>query len=103
MLNFKEHQDEDPRGWAGHAHDPADRPPSMKYTGFHRAIHILHGEHRETWPICLCNEIETDHLDQIRLRFKLAGLEPPSYTAMVVKAAAMAIREVSKSYPEINS
>lgn len=75
----------------------------MKYNGFHRAIGILHRENSTTWPICLCNEVEADALDRLRSGYTAIGLQPPSYTAMVIKAAALAIAEVSRDYPEINS
>ncbi len=75
----------------------------MRYTGFHRIIHIFHRELKKSWQIHFCNEIETDKLDELRNDHKNAGLTPPSYTAMVIKAIAMGIQQVSITYPEINS
>lgn len=72
----------------------------MRYSGFHRAIGILHGEHRATWQIHFCNEIDTARLDAYRERF---GAARPSYTALVVKAIAMALRDVSARYPETHA
>ncbi len=75
----------------------------MRYSGFHRAIGILHGEHKATWPIHFTNEIETAKLDELRQRYKDAGQTPPSFTSMVVKAIALAVNEVSGQFPEINA
>jgi len=72
----------------------------MRYSGFYRAIGILHGEHRATWPIHFCNEIEIERLEEYRRR---TGANKPSYTALVVKAIAKAVREISAEYPQINS
>lgn len=75
----------------------------MRYSGFHRAIAILHREVKNCWQIHLCNEIETEQIDRLRERYKSLGIDPPSYTAIVVKAIALGIREVSAKFPEINS
>ncbi len=75
----------------------------MRFTGFHRAIAIFHREHRQTFPIHFGNEILVEELDKLRNRYKQAGLQAPSYTAMVIKAIAIGIKETSKQYPEINS
>lgn len=75
----------------------------MKYTGFHRALEIDHKAHRNSWQIHVCNEIEVDQLDILRDTFRSKGLRPPSYTAMVIKAIAMALNEYKSVYPQTNS
>ena len=75
----------------------------MRYTGFHRTIGILHKEHQRTWPIHFCNEIDYRAISQLRQHYAERNLDKPSPVAIVVKAIAIAIREVSQAYPEIHS
>jgi pyruvate/2-oxoglutarate dehydrogenase complex dihydrolipoamide acyltransferase (E2) component len=75
----------------------------MRYSGFHRFVDLIHRQQRKTWQIHLGREIEADRLDALRQEYVARGQRPPSYTAMVVKAAAMAIDQVAPLYPEVNA
>ncbi len=75
----------------------------MRYSGFHRAIGIFHRELKHSWQIHFCNEIDAEKIEGMRARYRSLGLNPPSYTAIVIKAAALGIREVSDKFPQINS
>lgn len=75
----------------------------MRYTGFHRAVQILHGEVRQRWQISFTNLIDLTELVQLREHAVAVGVGKPSYTACVVKAAAMAINELQGQYPELNA
>ena len=75
----------------------------MRYTGFHRLMRFVHREVRGAWQVHFGNEIETDQLDRFRQRYKDQNLIPPSYTAMVIKSTAVAMKELIPTYPQINS
>lgn len=75
----------------------------MRYTGFHRALEIDHRGHRASWQIHISNEIEADRLDDLRQLYRERGHQPPSYTAIVIKAIALAISEIKEQHPQINS
>ena len=74
----------------------------MRYSGFHRLTRRVHREHREYWQVHLGSEIEADRLCALRATFRQRGWDPPSFTAMVVKAISLALRETSAIYPELN-
>lgn len=73
-----------------------------RFTGFHNAIEVWQSEMKHVWQVYLVNEIEADRLGQLREKYKAKGLKPPSYTALVIKAIAMAMSEERKGFPEIN-
>jgi hypothetical protein len=75
----------------------------VRYSGYQSAIWITYREQRSSWPICFCNEIEADRLEELRERYRRHNLRPPSYTALVVKAIARGIAEIQPEFPEINS
>lgn len=76
----------------------------MRYTGFHRLMRLVHrGEVQNSWQVHLGNEIIADQLDLLRQQYKDLNSPPPSYTALVIKAIGLAMRQVSRDYPEINS
>jgi len=73
-----------------------------KFNGFHSAIEVWHSELKDVWSVYLVNEIETDQLELLRKRYKDRGLKPPSYTALVIKAIALAIDAEREQFPELN-
>lgn len=75
----------------------------MSYTGFHRAVQIIHGDVRQRWQIAFVNQIEVSEIDSLRRACESAGKATPSYTACVTKAAGVAIAELSREFPELNS
>lgn len=75
----------------------------MRYTRFHRAIAVLQRQEQRAWSICFTNEIEVEALDRLREAYRDAGQTPPSFTAMVIKAIALAIAELRPRYPELSS
>jgi len=75
----------------------------MRYSGFHRVVQHIHADVRQRWPVCLANEVQVDALSALRTAVRGLGQSPPSYTAMVTCAAAMAIDQVQKQYPEVNA
>ena len=76
----------------------------MKYTGFHRFMSIVHrSEVLRCWQVHLGNEIRVDALDRIRQDARQAGLNTPSYTALVIKAIADSMRELIPTYPQLNA
>ena len=75
----------------------------MRYTGFHRVVQYIHADVRQRWPICLANEVQVDALSALRAALRNSGQHPPSYTAAVTCAAAMAIEQVQEHYPEVNA
>jgi pyruvate/2-oxoglutarate dehydrogenase complex dihydrolipoamide acyltransferase (E2) component len=81
----------------------AQNPNDSRFTGFHNAVEVWHREIKNVWQIQLVNEIESDRLEALRESYKKRGIKPPSYTALVIKAIAMAMDEERKLYPEINA
>ena len=75
----------------------------MRFTAVHRALRILHRQEKRTWSICFGNEVNAAAMDALRQRYREAGLAPPSYTAMVVKAIALGIDSLRGRFPELNS
>ena len=75
----------------------------MKYTGFHRVIQITFKEHRSSYHVSLSNEVRAHAMDAIREAYRSAGRLPPSYTAMVLKGIADALRSLLPDYPELNA
>ena len=76
---------------------------SISYTGFHRALEIDQRGHSDSWQIQMCTEIEVDAIDHIRKTSKEKNGRAPSYTALVIKAIALAMDETRVQYPQINS
>lgn len=55
------------------------------------------------WPVFLAVEVDATTLYELRERYRRAGSSPPSFTALIVKAIALGVRELAGTYPEINS
>ncbi len=74
----------------------------LKYTGFHRALEIDHQSHRRSWQVHVCSLIEADQIDVLRETYQKKHGKTPSYNAIVIKAVALALKELEPRFPELN-
>jgi hypothetical protein len=74
----------------------------MMHAGFQRAMRIEHRAVRRGWIVHFSNLIDATQLEAFRARYSQLGVTPPSYTALVVKAIACALRNLLPTYPELN-
>jgi hypothetical protein len=72
-------------------HAGAEVPPDLRFFRANRSI--VEYEIRPGNTVTFLHEVDLSEVENVRLAAKAAGSEAPSYTAFVVKAVALALRD----------